>query len=125
MPDPVLAKLRKLLLALPGTSEKKSWGHPNFHTSARTYCAYHETRDGVPCIWLRLDPFAAELLRDDPRLIRTTHGSAQGWIGVRAQGRIAWAFVEELARDAHALAAPAPKRAKRVSSAKRAAPTRH
>ncbi len=117
MPDAVLAKLRKLLLALPGTSEKKSWGHPNFHTSVRSYCAYHETRDGTPCIWLRLDPFAAELLRDDPRLIRSTHGSAQGWLGVRATGRIPWGFVGELARDAHALAVPPEKKTRRPRSA--------
>ena len=117
MSDSVLPKLRKLVLALPGTTEAKSWGHPNFRTSHRIFCAFHADREGVPCIWLRLDPFAAEMLRDDPRLIRSTHGAAQGWVGVRAQGRIAWGFVAELARDAHALAAPAPKQTRRRRSA--------
>jgi predicted DNA-binding protein (MmcQ/YjbR family) len=117
MADAVLAKLRKLLLALPGTKEKTSWGHPNFHTSARSFCAFHETRDGTPCIWLRLDPLAAEMLRDDPRVVRSTHGAAQGWIGVRAAGRIPWGLVGDLARDAHALAEPAPKKTRGRRSA--------
>jgi predicted DNA-binding protein (MmcQ/YjbR family) len=109
MPDKVLAELRKIVLALPGTAEKQSWGHPNFHTAKRSYCAYHETRAGVPCIWLRLDPLAAEMLGDDPRVIRSSHGASQGWIGVRADGRVSWGFVRELAKDAHALAQPEAK----------------
>ncbi|MFI5314726.1 MAG: MmcQ/YjbR family DNA-binding protein [Myxococcota bacterium] len=116
MASGALAKLRALLLALPGTDEKSSWGHPNFHTSARSYCAFHEHRSGVPCIWLRLDPLAAELMRDDPRILSSSHGG-QGWIGVNAGGRIDWSFVRELARDAHSLALPKPRRARPKAAA--------
>jgi predicted DNA-binding protein (MmcQ/YjbR family) len=106
MADAVLARLRALTRGLAGTREVASWGHPNFRTEARIYCAYHPTRAGEPCIWIRLDPLAAELLRGDPRTLPTSHGTAQGWIGARASGRIAWGFVGELLRDAHAAAAP-------------------
>jgi len=109
MADAVLARLRTLTRKLPGTKETSSWGHPNFRTTLRIFCAYHPAR-GTPCIWLRLDPLAAELLRGDPRTLESTHGAAQGWIGVRAEGRIAWGFVTELLRDAHALAEPEVKR---------------
>ena len=118
-----LAKLRALLVALPGTSEKSSWGHPNFHTSERTYCAFHQHRSGVPCIWLRLDPLAAELMRDDPRILSSAHGGL-GWIGVNAEGRIDWSFVRELAIDAHSLALPKPKRPRAKPASSKAAKAR-
>jgi len=102
MADGVLARLRALTKRLEGTREVASWGHPNFRTDARIYCAFHPTRSGEPCIWIRLDPLAAELLRGDPRTLAATHGAAQGWIGVRAGGRIDWRFVGELLHDAHA-----------------------
>jgi predicted DNA-binding protein (MmcQ/YjbR family) len=112
-----LAKLRALALALPTTRETSRWGHPNFRTSARIFCAFHESRDGVPTIWLRLDPLAAELLRGDPRIVASGHGRL-GWLGVRADG--GWTFVRELLGDAHRLALPEPNAARAKPATKRA-----
>jgi predicted DNA-binding protein (MmcQ/YjbR family) len=106
MADAVLARLRALTRKLEGTREVASWGHPNFRTDARIYCAYHPTRSGEPCVWIRLDPLEAELLRGDPRTLASTHGAAQGWIGARAGKRMDWEFVAELLHDAHAAAEP-------------------
>jgi hypothetical protein len=36
---PIVAKLRRLCLALPETSERASWGHPNFRAGKRTFVA--------------------------------------------------------------------------------------
>jgi predicted DNA-binding protein (MmcQ/YjbR family) len=124
MADAVLTRLRALTRELEGTREVASWGHPNFRTTSRIYSAYHPTRSGEPCIWIRLDPLAAELLRGDPRTLASTHGAAHGWIGARASGRIDWEFVAELLRDAHAAAEPSVGRAKAALSgaARRGAP---
>src|SRR4029450_3913865 len=91
----VLAKLREVLLAFPGAYETTTWGHPNFRAGKRIFAAFHEDRSGVPCIWPRVDPMAAPLLADDPRILPSAHGGAR-WVGVRADGRVDWPFVREL-----------------------------
>jgi predicted DNA-binding protein (MmcQ/YjbR family) len=112
--DPVLAKLRDLVFALPDVHEKASWGHPNFTAGkgGKIFAAFHEDRSGTPTIWLRVDPLAAELLRGDERITPSAHGGA-GWIGVRADGRVAWSLVRELARDGHELVRVKPKAQRR------------
>jgi predicted DNA-binding protein (MmcQ/YjbR family) len=111
---PVLAKLRELAFALPDVHEKVSWGHPNFTAgkSGKSFAAFHEDRNGVPTIWLRVDPLAAEMLRGDERVTPSAHGGA-GWIGVRADGRVAWSLVRELARDGHELVRAKPRARKK------------
>lgn len=97
--------------ALPDVHEKASWGHPNFTAGkgGKIFVAFHEDRSGVPTIWLRVDPLAAELLRGDRRITASAHGGA-GWIGVRADGRVDWKLVRELAADGHELVNVKPKR---------------
>jgi predicted DNA-binding protein (MmcQ/YjbR family) len=106
----VLAKLRALVSALPDVHEKASWGHPNFTAGrgGKIFVAFHEDRNRVPTIWLRVEPLAAEMLRGDPRLTPSAHGGA-GWIGVRADGRIDWRLVRELASDGHELVRAKPR----------------
>jgi predicted DNA-binding protein (MmcQ/YjbR family) len=106
----VLTKLRALAFALPDVHEKASWGHPNFTAGkgGKIFAAFHEDRSGTPTIWLRVDPLAAEMLRGDPRITPSAHGGA-GWIGVRADGRVAWSLVRDLARDGHELVRAKPK----------------
>ena len=105
-----LVKLRELAFALPDVHEKASWGHPNFTAgkSGKIFAAFHEDRSGIPTIWLRVDPLAAELLSGDERITPSAHGGA-GWIGVRADGRVAWSLVRERARDGHELVRAKPK----------------
>ena len=105
MKDPVLERLRELTRALPGTCEVASWGHPNFRTEDRIYCAYHPDRNGAATIWIRLDPIAVEVLQGDGRIRSSAHARL-GWLGLRAEGRIDWGFTRQLIRDAHALGGP-------------------
>ena len=119
MKDPVLERLRELTGALPGTREVASWGHPNFRTEDRIYCAYHPDRNGAATIWIRIDPLAVEVLRGDARIRSSLH-SRLGWLGLRAEGRIDWSFTRQLIQDAHALGLPKPKPV-RVSTTKRGA----
>ena len=110
-----LVKLRELVLALPDVHEKASWGHPNFTAGkgGKIFAAFHEDRSGIPTIWLRVDPLAAEMLRGDKRITPSAHGGA-GWIGVRADGRVAWSLVRELARDGHELVRAKPRAPKKT-----------
>jgi predicted DNA-binding protein (MmcQ/YjbR family) len=107
----VLAKLRTLVSALPDVHEKASWGHPNFTAGkgGKIFAAFHEDRSGTPTIWLRVDPLAAEMLRGDPRITPSAHGGAR-WIGVRADARVAWTLVRDLASDGHELVKAKPKK---------------
>jgi predicted DNA-binding protein (MmcQ/YjbR family) len=115
--DPVLSKLRELVAALPDVHEKASWGHPNFTAgkAGKIFAAFHEDRSGIPTIWLRVDPLAAEMLRGDKRMTPSAHGGA-GWIGVRADGRVPWSLVRELACDGHELVRAKPKARKKTKS---------
>jgi predicted DNA-binding protein (MmcQ/YjbR family) len=107
-----LTRLRELLLALPGTTETSSWGHPNFRTSKRIYAAFHEDRSGVPCIWLYVAPLTRELLQDDPR-IGALEPRGGHWLGVRADGRVDWSLVRELAREGYDASTPKPRAARK------------
>jgi predicted DNA-binding protein (MmcQ/YjbR family) len=50
---PVFARARRLCLQLPESTEKISWGHPNFRTGGKTFCAF-EIVGGRPSIAFRL-----------------------------------------------------------------------
>lgn len=107
--DRTRARLRELLLALPGTTETSSWGQPNFRTKRRIFAAFHEDRSGVPCIWLYVDPLTRDLLPDDPRIARSSHGGAH-WLGVRADRSVDWSLVGSLAREGHEASSPTSPR---------------
>jgi hypothetical protein len=46
---PVVERLRSLCLTLPETSERSSWGHPNFRAGRKTFAAFEIVR-GRPSI---------------------------------------------------------------------------
>jgi predicted DNA-binding protein (MmcQ/YjbR family) len=122
--DAVLAKLRKVVLALPGTVETASWGHPNFRAGGPIFCAFEEKR-GVPCIFFRLDALLREFFRGDPRFLGSSH-TGREWVDVRADRPVDWALVRDLACESHGrFARPANKPVKRASAtAKRPAARR-
>jgi predicted DNA-binding protein (MmcQ/YjbR family) len=121
--DAVLAKLRKIVLALPGAHETRSWGHPNFRAGGAIFCAFHD-KDRIPCIFFRLDPIMQELFRGDPRFLGSNH-TGRDWVDIRADRTVDWTLVRELAHESHArFAVEASKPAKRGVSAKPAAKKR-
>lgn len=118
----ILAKLREVLLALPGAYETTTWGHPNFRAGKKIFAAFHEDRTGVPCIWLRVEPISATLLADDPRTLRSAQGGAR-WVGVRADLPVDWTLVRELALEGYEGVLPKSK-AKSKPKAAVSAPAR-
>ena len=61
---PVFARARRLCLQFPESTEKISWGHPNFKAGRKTFCAF-EMIAGRPSIAFRLPRAEVEVLLGD------------------------------------------------------------
>lgn len=117
-PDDVEARLRAACLALPGTTETRSWGHPNFHAGRHVYAAF-ETVRGKPSIAFRLAPEDVTRSLSTPGCFATPRGRGE-WVSLDVSGRFSWTRVRQLLVRAHRLAAGEPAaRAFRLSGAVR------
>ncbi len=85
---PVVSKLRKLCLSLPETSERASWGHPNFRAGNRTFVAFDAFK-GKPSIAFRLDPATVDMLLHRKQFFPTPYGRGQ-WVSLQADRRVNW-----------------------------------
>ena len=109
-----LARLRKLCLALPGTTETASWGHPNFRTK-RIYAAF-ESYGGKTCICLGVGPVLQEQVLRDPRYARAPYTGNKGWVMLPLDAGVDWKELAALLRESHRLASepatrpPVPRR---------------
>jgi predicted DNA-binding protein (MmcQ/YjbR family) len=91
---PIVSRLRRLCLALPGTDERASWGHPNFRAGKRTFVSF-EVFKGQPAIAFRLDPASVDRYLRGRQFFSTPYGRGQ-WVSMRADGRVNWALVARL-----------------------------
>lgn len=84
---PVFARVRRLCLAYPETTEKTAWGHPCFRAGKKMFCTF-EMIGGRPSIAFRL-PRAevARLLRRNARVVASPYGRGI-WISVWVDGPI-------------------------------------
>jgi predicted DNA-binding protein (MmcQ/YjbR family) len=91
---PVLQRLRRLCLALPETSERASWGHPNFRAGKKTFAAF-EVINNRPSIAFRLPPADVdELLKQDAFFV-TPYGRGL-WVSCWVDRPVNWAHVDQL-----------------------------
>ena len=81
-----LARLRRICLSIPGTTEKLSHGEPAFFTPKRVFAIFANNHhgDGRVAVWL---PAAAgvqpALIEDAPEIyFRPPYAGASGWVGV-------------------------------------------
>jgi len=93
--DRTLARLRKLCLALPETSEVQSWGHPNFRAGKRIF-AVLEVYRGQLSLCVRPDPATYRVLAKDSRFYVTPYIGNQGWLSLKVDGPLDWAEVRTL-----------------------------
>ena len=91
---PVLDRLRQLCLSLPETSEKASWGHPNFIARKRTFVAY-EIVDGRPSIAFRVSTSDADRLVSRRQFFATPYGRGQ-WVSLWVDEDVDWIQVTDL-----------------------------
>jgi predicted DNA-binding protein (MmcQ/YjbR family) len=100
---PALARLRKLCLSLPETSEVDSWGHPNFRAGKRTFVTFEWFR-GRPSIAFRLNATEIGPLLRRRQFFITPYGRGR-WISLWADGRISWKIIPELAQRSYRIVA--------------------
>jgi predicted DNA-binding protein (MmcQ/YjbR family) len=96
---PVERKLRAICLALPETTEKTSWGHPNFRAGKRTFAAF-EIFGGRPSIAFRLPPAEVTALLRRKRFFATPYGRNL-WVSLRVDGAVDWRLVDALLRRSY------------------------
>ncbi len=111
-----LAKLREILLAIPGATEKLSHGEPTWFTGpkGKVFAMFDNHHHGAAhiSVYFAATLDAQELLvaQDPARYWRPPYVGHKGWVAVILDTGPDWAAVEHLAREAFAMiAAPRPK----------------
>lgn len=110
--DPLLARVRQLALALPGSDEKISHGHPAFFTG-KVFCYYGGSVkvDGAwvqhpYAIVVQAAPGEREALRQLPNAFVPAYLGPAGWTGIDLDADTDWAEVAELLEESYRLTAP-------------------
>jgi hypothetical protein len=115
----VLAKVRRLCLALPDTEEKIAWGAPTFRAGGRLFVMFMDNHhgDGRLAIWCNAAPGAQEafVASDAAIYFVPPYVGPSGWLGVRLDGGLPDPDVAARIRAAHeaTLAAAQARRARR------------
>ena len=91
---PVTHKLRSLCLSFPETTERSSWGHPNFRAGTRAFATFEIVR-GRPSIAFRLPPASVDRLLRRKQFFVTPYGRGQ-WVSLWADGSVDWRLVAKL-----------------------------
>ena len=103
--DRILARIRKICLALPDTSEKPSHGEVAFFRKKRSFLntdTYHHGAEHYS-VWVAAPLGAQDLLvRSDPDVFfAPPYVGYRGWVGVRLDADLAWEHVEKVIRDGY------------------------
>jgi hypothetical protein len=99
-----LARVRKICLSLPQSTEVESWGAPTFRVG-RIFAMYagagnhHHEGEGI---WVKTDSFTQDLLvRGQPtRYFSPPYVGPSGWTGVYLNPKTDWIALTDLLRDA-------------------------
>jgi predicted DNA-binding protein (MmcQ/YjbR family) len=110
--DPVLARVRALAAALPGTGEKVSHGRPAFFTK-KVFAYYGGSlkQDGEwvqhpHAVVVQPDPGDRRALLEEARAFVPAYLGPSGWIGVDINDATDWDEVAELLDASYRLTAP-------------------
>lgn len=104
-PSPTLDRLRALCLSLPGTTEKASWGHPNFCVADKIFASYGEYDGRLSVGFKTTKEHQAELVRD-ARYIVAPYVGKHGWVCQFVEQKHAWRELEEHVLASYRLIAP-------------------
>lgn len=112
MPPPrnPLARVRKIVGALPETSEKLSHGAPTFWGGKKTFATLHDDHhgDGRQALWIKSTADAQDdLVASNPEIFFIPpYVGPSGWIGVRLDRGADWSMIEGLLEDGYRRVAP-------------------
>src|SRR2546426_11932812 len=106
-----LARVRKICLALPETSERPSHGAPTFFIRGkRAFVTYHDNHhgDGRLAIWCAAPPEIQRMLvaSQPDRYFVPAYVGHLGWLGVRLDRDLGWSEIAGLIEDAYLTVAP-------------------
>ena len=111
MPPSPLARLRKICLALPSSTEVEAWGSPTFRCG-KIFAMYAHADDhhgaGRHAVWLKAAPGnQALMVRDRPNwFFVPPYVGTSGWIGVWIDKNPPWKEIELLVEESWRLIAP-------------------
>jgi hypothetical protein len=110
MSDDSLARLRRLCLALPDTTERLSHGEPTwFIRDKRTFVTYADRHhDDRLAFWCAAPSGAQEaFVESDPgRFFVPPYVGHRGWLGMWLDVPVDWDEIARLVRDAYRVVAP-------------------
>ena len=104
----VLARLRKICLALPEAEEIETWGHPTFRVRKTIFVGAGADEDGRAQMTCKAPPGEQRaLVSSDPkRFFVPAYVGNRGWVGMRLDGAVDWDEVSELVEESYRLTAP-------------------
>jgi predicted DNA-binding protein (MmcQ/YjbR family) len=101
--DGILDELRGLCLSLPETSERASWGHPNFLAGQKTFVTF-ERFHGRPSIAFRLGRSDIDRFSRNSQFFQTPYGRGQ-WLSLWVDTCFDWNVVKKLVIKSYTLVA--------------------
>jgi|CXWL01.1.fsa_nt_gi predicted DNA-binding protein (MmcQ/YjbR family) len=103
--NPILARLHKLCLALPGTAETLTWGHPNFRVDHKIFVGYGD-EGGRQTIGVKVGKARQKELLRDRRFTYADYVGRFGWVTMSLAGRLDWDEIAGLILTSYRLIAP-------------------
>lgn len=104
----VLKRVRATCAEIDGAEERLSHSAPAFFVGKKQFAHFWDDHHGDDriALWCRADREARdEWIRLDPeRFFLPPYVAHLGWVGIRLEGRPPWARIEEIVREAAALA---------------------
>jgi predicted DNA-binding protein (MmcQ/YjbR family) len=116
--DKVLARLRKICLALPDTEETLTWDKPHFRVAGKIFAGYGE-EGGRQVIGCKLKKEHASLMCRDPRFRPAPYVGKHGWVTMDTAGLKNWEEVRSLVLESYTLIAPKKSLAKLQAGSKK------
>ena len=99
----ILLRLRKICLALPGSTETITFGHPTFQVNNKTFCVLEEYK-GELGICMKVELELQGIFLADDRFFRTPYIGKHGWVTLRVYAaRVNWTEVKDLVRGSYRL----------------------
>lgn len=102
--DSTLERLRAICLALPETSETKTWGHPNFRVGQKIFAAY-ESHSGKPHVAFKATLTEQAELVADARFRVAPYVGHHGWVALTLDGSFSWGGIRDLVLRSYRLIA--------------------
>lgn len=103
---PTLERVRALSMALPEATETRTFGHPTFQITGKTFCVL-ETYRGEISIAVKVGKGNQSAFLRDARFFRTPYVGRYGWVSLRVDAApLNWAEIQGLIEGSYRQIAP-------------------